>query len=102
MVLSVENREQVAGELKRFATSLNLSEEQKQKLHAFLTEAHEKLQNYKSNNPHVSREELIDKVADNRTAIRERLVHFLSPEQLAKWDAEIGKAKEFMGHRIAA
>jgi hypothetical protein len=41
-------------------------------------------------------------VAENRTAIRERIVSFLTPEQLAKWDAEVAKAKEFLGQKIAA
>jgi hypothetical protein len=44
----------VAGELKRFATDLNLSEDQEQKLHGFLSEASEKLQEYKQQNPPVS------------------------------------------------
>jgi hypothetical protein len=39
MPLTPEQRDMVAGELKRFATDLNLSEDQKQKLHGFLSEA---------------------------------------------------------------
>ena len=102
MPISPEEREQIAGELKRFATSMNLSEEQKEKLHGFLTEAYEKLQNYKKQNPTASKEDLIRKVADNRSSIRERLVKFLTPEQLTKWDTEVAKAKEFLGQRMAA
>jgi len=45
---------------------------------------------------------LIKKIAENRTTIRGRLVDFLTPEQLTKWDAEIAKAKEFLGQRMAA
>jgi len=41
MFLSAEQREQVAAELKRFATDLNLSEDQKQRLHYFLTVAYQ-------------------------------------------------------------
>ena len=37
-----------------------------------------------------------------RDAIRQRVVTFLSPEQLEKWDAEKAKAKEFLGQKIAA
>lgn len=44
MSLTPEERESVAGELKRFGTELNLSEDQKQKLHNFMSEAYEKLQ----------------------------------------------------------
>jgi periplasmic protein CpxP/Spy len=102
MPLTPEQRDMVAGELKRFATDLNLSEDQKQKLHGFLSEASEKLQEYRQQNPGVTKEDLIKKVADNRTTIRQRLVSFLTPEQLTKWDAEATKAKEFLGQKLAA
>ena len=29
--------------------------------------------------------------------VRERVVQFFTPEQLAKWDAEVAKAKTFLG-----
>jgi len=102
MPLTQEQRDMVVDELKRFATDLNLSDDQKQKLHGFLSEASEKLQEYKEQNPNVSREEVIRKVADNRAMIRQRLVNFLTPEQLTKWDAAAAKAKEFLGQKLAA
>jgi periplasmic protein CpxP/Spy len=102
MPLTPEQRDMVANELKKFATDLNLSEDQKQKLHTFLSEASEKLHEYRQQNPNVSKEDLIKKVADNRAAIRQRLVNFLTSEQLTKWDAEVAKAKEFLGQKIAA
>ena len=102
MPLTPEQRETVAGELKRFGTDLNLSDDQKQKLSNFLTEAREKIEEYKQQNPNASKEDLIQKVAANRTSIRERLVNFLTPEQLGKWDGELAKAKEFLGQKIAA
>jgi hypothetical protein len=102
MPISPEEREQVASELKRFAADMNLSGDQKEKLHNFLSEAYENLQEYKKQNPNASKEDLIRKVADNRAAIRGRLVKFLSPEQLAKWDTEVAKAKDFLGQRMAA
>jgi Spy/CpxP family protein refolding chaperone len=102
MPITPEQREMVAGELKRFATDLNLSEDQKQKLHGFLSEAYDKVQEYKQQNPGVTKEDLIKKVADNRATIRQRLVSFLTPEQLTKWDAEATKAKEFLGQKLAA
>ena len=61
MPLTPEQRDMVAGELKRFATDLNLSEDQKQKLHGFLSEASEKLQEYRQQNPGVTKEDLIKK-----------------------------------------
>ena len=102
MPLTSEQRDMVASELKRFATDLNLSEEQKEKLHTSLSEAHEKVQEYKQQNPNASKEDLIKRVADNRASIRQRVVNFLTPEQLTKWDAEVAKAKEFLGQKIAA
>jgi protein CpxP len=41
-------------------------------------------------------------VAANRDQLRQRLVNCLSPEQLKKWDAEVSKAKEFLGQQMAA
>jgi hypothetical protein len=54
MPITPEQREMVAGELKRFATDLNLSEDQKQKLHGFLSEAYDKVHEYKQQNPSVT------------------------------------------------
>jgi len=102
MTLTPELREKVAGEVTRFATDLNLSDDQKQKVNKFLTEAHEKVEEYKEDNPDASREDIIEKVAANRTAIRERLVSFLTPEQLMKWDAGVANAKEFLDQKMAA
>ena len=102
MPLSDAVREKVAGELKRFATDLNLSDDQKQKLQTHLTDAYQKLQEYKQQNPNASKEDLVKRVADNRTAIRQRVTSFLNPEQLTKWDAEVSKAKDFLGEKMAA
>ena len=102
MPLTPEQREMVVVELKKFSTDLNLSDDQEQKLQTFLSEACEKVHEYKQQNPNATREDLMKKVADNRTAIRQRLVNFLTPEQLTKWDAEVTKAKEFPGQKIAA
>jgi protein CpxP len=88
--------------LKSLVASLNLSDDQKQRLQGFMTEASEKVQEYKQQNPNASREDLLKKVAENRTAIGQRLVNFLTPDQLTKWDAEISKAKEFLGQKLAA
>ena len=37
-----------------------------------------------------------------RDEIRQRVTNFLTPDQLKKWDAEIAKAKEFLGQNLAA
>lgn len=102
MPLTAEQRETVVNELKRIGASLNLSEDQKEKLHDFMTEAQEKVQEFKQQNPSASPVDMIKKVAENREAIRQRVVHFLTPEQLSKWDSEVAKAKEFLGQKVAA
>lgn len=102
MPLTPEQRDAVTSELKRFGTDLNLSEDQKQKLQGFMTDASEKLQEYKQQNPNASKEDLIKKAAENRASIRQRLASFRTPEQLAKLDTELAKAKEFLGQKLAA
>jgi predicted HTH transcriptional regulator len=102
MNLSPEQRDQVAAELKRFGADLQLNDDQRNKLHEFLTEAHGKVGDYLKANPNASKADIIKQVAANRDQIRQRLVNFLNPEQLKKWDAEVTKAKEFLGQQLAA
>jgi hypothetical protein len=45
---------------------------------------------------------MLAKIAENRSAIRERVVTFLTPEQLAKWDAAIANLKDLMGQKAAS
>jgi len=101
-MLTQQEREVVTTELKKIGADLNLSEEQKQKVQRFMTEASEKVQEYKEQNPDASREDLVRKIAENRTSIRQRLEDFLTPEQLGKWDSRVATAKEFLGHKLAA
>ncbi|HEV2396618.1 MAG TPA: hypothetical protein VGS27_06740 [Candidatus Sulfotelmatobacter sp.] len=102
MNLSTEEREQVATELKRFAGDLNLTDDQKEQLRVALTDAREKIAEYMQQNPNTTKADVITKIVANRDAIRQRLVNFLTPEQLMKWDAEKAKAKEFLGQKLAA
>jgi protein CpxP len=102
MSISPEIREKVANELKQFVGNLNLSDEQQDKLRGFLGEAYEKVEEYRKQNPNATKEDLVRKVAENRNEIRERLTKFLTPEQLTKWDAEVSKAKQFLGQARAA
>ena len=48
-----------------------------------------------SQNPNVSKEDIANYIAKNRSAGREKLEKFLTPEQLKTWDAEVAKAKDF-------
>jgi|SRR6476620_11530973 transcription initiation factor TFIIIB Brf1 subunit/transcription initiation factor TFIIB len=92
--------EVVETELKRFATDLNLSDAQKSKLKTSLENAHEKIDEVRAKNPNISRADVVSKIKEVRGSIRERVVDFLTPEQLTKWDAEVTKAKEFLGERL--
>jgi predicted HTH transcriptional regulator len=102
MSLSPLEREEVAAELKRFASDLNLTDDQKEKLRGALTEAREKIAEYMQQNPNTTKADVIAKIVANRKGIRQRVVNFLSPEQLKKWDDEKAKAKDFLGQKIAA
>ena len=102
MNLTPEQRNQVAAELKRFGADLQLTDEQKNKLHDFLAEARGKVAEYHQANPSATRADIIRQVATNRDQLRQRLVNFLDPEQLKKWDAEVSKAKEFLGEQMGA
>jgi protein CpxP len=102
MNLSPVEREQVATELKRFAADLSLTDDQKAKLSLALVEAREKIAEYLQQNPNTTNADVVSKVVASRDAIRQRVVNFLTPEQLNKWDDEKAKAKEFLGQKIAA
>jgi protein CpxP len=102
MNLTPEEREQVAAELKRFSADLQLTDDQKAKLQEFLTEARAKVADYLKANPNAKKTDVIKEVAANRDQLRQRLVNFLTPEQLTKWDAEVAKAREFLGQQMAA
>jgi hypothetical protein len=92
----------IATELKRLGAELNLSDKQKEDLRSFLTEKYEQLQEYRKQNPNVSKEDVAKYIAKNRDAGRERIEKFLNPEQLKIWDAEVARAKDFLSQRAAA
>jgi periplasmic protein CpxP/Spy len=101
MSLTQDLQEKLTGEMKQFSTALNLSDNQKQKLQEFMSNAYEKIQEYKQQNPAASRQDLLRKIADNRDSIRQRLASFLTNEQIAKWDGEVAKARDFLGQNAA-
>jgi len=94
--------EVVETELKRFASDLNLSDAQKSQLRTALENAHEKIDEIRQKNPNISKADVVAKLKENRGALRERVVKFLTPDQLTKWDAEVTKAKNFLGNPIDA
>jgi protein CpxP len=87
-------------ELRRFATDLNLSDAQKAQLKTGLERAQERLEEIRANNPDVTRADVIAKLVEVRGSLRERVVNFFTPEQLQKWDAEVAKARTFLGHTV--
>jgi len=100
-MMTPEELNNIATELKRLGGELKLSDQQKEDLKSFLTEKYEKLQEYRRQNPNISKEDVANYVAKNRTAGREKLEKFLTPEQLKIWDAEVAKAKDFLSQRAA-
>lgn len=101
MGISDEQGQMIGNELKRFAGDINLSDEQKTKVHERLAFAAGRLFEYKKSHPEVTRQDVIKAVGSHRAELREGLERFLTPEQLKKWDAEVAKAKEFLGHAAA-
>jgi hypothetical protein len=55
---------------------------------------------YLKKNPNTSRADIVAKVREHRDEIRQRVSNFLTPDQMTKWNAEMSKAKEFLGHRL--
>jgi len=96
-----EQAQAIRNELKRIGGNLNLSDEQKTKLHERMAFAAGRLHEYKKSHPEVTREDVINALRSHRTELREGLERFLTPEQLKTWDAEVSKAKEFLGHPAA-
>jgi septal ring factor EnvC (AmiA/AmiB activator) len=100
MTMTAEHREQVATELKRFAADIDLTEEQREKLHTALAEGRERVGEYLTTYPNTTRAEVVAKVKEHRGEIHARIAKFLNPEQLGKWDQEVAKAKEFLGQKL--
>ena len=99
--MTPEEINNLASELKRLGGELKLSDDQREKVRTFLADKYEQLQEYRKNNPNISKEDIAQYIAKNRAAGREKLEKFLTPEQLKIWDAEIAKAKDFLSQRAA-
>jgi periplasmic protein CpxP/Spy len=101
MNLTQEQRDQVAAEAKRFASNLHLSADQQEKLQTAFQAARGKLGDYMQQHPGVTKAEIAKELSSRRDEIRQRAVNFLNPDQLKTWDAEISKAKQFLGQHMA-
>ena len=100
--MTPEKIDAVTTELKKFAQELSLSDTQKEQLRTHLAEKYARLQEFMKQNTNISRAELVRKIVSIRGSLREQVVKFLTPQQLAKWDAAVARAKEFLGQNIAA
>ena len=96
--MTTEVKTKIVDEVKRFAADLNLSETQKAQLQAAIERAEDRIEEIRKQHPDVNRADVIKKLVAARDQMRERVVKFLTPEQLAKWDAEMSKARTFLGH----
>ena len=101
MNLTPEQRNQVVAEAGRFAASLHLSNDQKEKLQNAFTDARSKVGDYLQEHPGTTRADIAKQVMSHRDQIRQRVTNFLTPDQLKMWDAEVAKAKEFLGQNMA-
>jgi hypothetical protein len=102
MNLTPEQRDQVIAEAGKFATNLHLSSDQKEKLQNAFTDARSKVGDYLKDHPGITKADIVKQVAGQRDQIRQRVTSFLTPDQLKMWDAEMAKAKEFLGQNMAA
>ena len=96
--MTTEAKSKIVDEVTRFAADLNLSESQKNQLKAAYERAEDRIEEIRNANPDVTRADVIRKLVAARDQIRERIVEFLTPDQLKKWDAEMSKARTFLGH----
>ncbi len=79
-------KSRIEDEVRRIATDLNLSDAQKAQMRAALENAEAKLET--------------DSPGRVRDSIREQVTKILTPQQLTKWDAEMAKAKTFLGREL--
>ena len=96
--MTTEVKTKIVDEVKRFAADLNLSDSQKAQLQAAFERAEDRIEEIRKQNPDVNRADVIKKLVGARDQSREHVVKFLTPEQLTKWDAEMSKARTFLGH----
>jgi periplasmic protein CpxP/Spy len=101
MNLTPEIREEVASEVKRFAADLHLSSDQKEKLQTAFQNARGKLGDYLHDHPNVTKADIGKELLAHRAEIRQRVVSFLTADQLKMWDTEVAKAKDFLGQHMA-
>jgi periplasmic protein CpxP/Spy len=78
--MTPEEINNIATELRRLGSELNPTDSQKEQLRTFLTDKYEKLQEYKRQNPNLSKEDTAQYIAKNRATGREKIEKFLTPD----------------------
>jgi hypothetical protein len=84
--MTPEVKSRIEDEIRRIATELNLSDAQKVQMRTTLENAEAKLDT--------------DAPSRVRDSIREQVTKILTPQQLTKWDAEMARAKTFLGRAL--
>lgn len=97
--LTPEQTKQLTDELTRFGKELALSPEQKTQLGPVLGDQMDKIGSLNKDTS-LTKESKLAKYNDIRKAGYEQIKKILSPEQLKKWDAEMAKAKDFLGSAV--
>ena len=87
--ITPETEEYIRTELKRIVSTLGLSDAQKEQAREAIALASLNYQHYKKSGQKPTEKE----AQAMRVVFRERLVKFLTPDQLKKWDEEVAKAK---------
>ncbi len=97
--LTPEQTKLLTDELNRFAKDLALTDEQKDALKPILVEQMTKIKELNSLTG-IKPAEKLTRYKEIRSAGYERIKQVLTPEQLAKWDAEMAKSKDFLGVKV--
>lgn len=96
MSMDQATQKAITEELVRFIADLNLSDKQKAQAKQALESFRETVSGYASSGKQPTKEDL----AVWRDSFRKTLEGFLTSEQLSKWDAEMAKAKTFLGQKF--
>jgi hypothetical protein len=70
--MTPEEINNIATELRRLGSELNLTDSQREQLRTFLTDKYEKLQEYKRQNPNLSKEDTAQYIAKQNMGRRNR------------------------------
>lgn len=97
--LSPEQTKKLTDELTRFGKELSLSPEQKTQLGPVLGDQMEKIGTLNKDTT-LTKETKVARYNDIRKEGYEQIKQILNPTQLKQWDAEMAKAKDFLGSAV--